>query len=246
MPLIFTLAWRNLFQDRIRLVATVVGIVFSIVLVTVQLGLYLGFERMIATMIEHAEADLWIAPSDTKSFESTTLLDGRARFQARPIEGGVEASPVMIGFAFWRKPNGGSQIPVFLVGVQPGSRALQPWNVVEGRLEDLATPDAVAVDSSYFDRLGVSSIGQFAEIRDQKARTAVVTRGIRSFTTTPYVFTTLDRARSYMGAPQNAATYFLVRLAPSADLSAVRSKLAANLSDAEVLTSKEFASRSRT
>src|SRR5215831_12334392 len=45
MSLIYRLASRNLFHDRLRFVATVVGIVFSIVLVTVQLGLYLGFGR---------------------------------------------------------------------------------------------------------------------------------------------------------------------------------------------------------
>src|SRR5437764_14955048 len=38
MPLVFTLAFRNLFHDRLRLVATVIGIVFSIVLVMVQMG----------------------------------------------------------------------------------------------------------------------------------------------------------------------------------------------------------------
>ena len=63
MPLIFTLAFRNLFHDRLRFIATVIGIVFSIVLVTVQMGLYLGFGRMVTTMIDHASADLWIMPT---------------------------------------------------------------------------------------------------------------------------------------------------------------------------------------
>ena len=46
MPLVFTIAFRNLFHDRLRFVATVIGIVFSIVLVTIQMGLYFGFGRM--------------------------------------------------------------------------------------------------------------------------------------------------------------------------------------------------------
>lgn len=37
VPLIFKLAARNLFHDRLRLAATITGIVFSIVLVTVQM-----------------------------------------------------------------------------------------------------------------------------------------------------------------------------------------------------------------
>jgi len=47
----FTLAFRNLFHDRIRLAVTMVGILFSIVLVAVQLGLYLGARNMIVSMI---------------------------------------------------------------------------------------------------------------------------------------------------------------------------------------------------
>ena len=45
MSLIYRLASRNLLHDRLRFIATVVGIVFSIVLVTVQLGLYLGSDE---------------------------------------------------------------------------------------------------------------------------------------------------------------------------------------------------------
>ena len=42
-----TLAFRNLFHDRVRLAVTLIGILFSIVLVAVQLGLYLGARTMI-------------------------------------------------------------------------------------------------------------------------------------------------------------------------------------------------------
>ena len=53
MPLKFRLAYRNLFHDRLRFIATIIGIIFSIVLVTVQMGLYVGFRRMVTTMIDH-------------------------------------------------------------------------------------------------------------------------------------------------------------------------------------------------
>ena len=57
MSLVLTLASRNLFQDRLRFIATSIGIVFTVVLVMVQMGLYLGFGRMVTTMIDHATAD---------------------------------------------------------------------------------------------------------------------------------------------------------------------------------------------
>ena len=244
MSLIYRLASRNLLHDRLRFVATVVGIVFSILLVTVQLGLYLGFGRIVTTMIDHASADLWIMPPGTKCFEDPSTLDERTRFQALSINGVAQAAPVVIGYAEWRIPAGGT-FPVFIVGSDLREGGLLPWNLVEGSLEALVIPGAVAVDRSYFDRLGVDGIGANAEIRGQKVEVRAVTSGIRSFTTTPYVFTTIDRARAFTGTAANKATYFLVRVAPSADVESVRRRLKANLSDVDVLTTAEFHDRSR-
>ena len=244
MSLIFRLSWRNLFHDRLRFIATVIGIVFSIVLVTVQMGLFLGFDRMVTTMIDHAPADLWIVPRDTKSFEDSSLVDERERFRALSVAGVAEALPIIIGFAQWRLPSGGTT-PVFVVGSDTRADGLHPWNLVEGSLADLAVPGAVAIDQSYFDRLGTKGLGASAEIRNQKVTVTAVTKGIRAFTTTPYVFTSLDQARTYVGTPPNKATYYLLRLAPDADIESVRSRLRTALSDSEVLTPGEFRSRSR-
>ena len=106
-------------------------------------------------------------------------------------------------------------------------------------------PDAVAIDRSYFEQLGIAQIGEHAEISNQKARVVAVTKGIRSFTTTPNVFTSLERARAYLGVPPNKANYFIVRISPNANAEVIRSRLAASLSDAEVLTSEQFRHRSR-
>src|SRR6188474_549144 len=244
MPLTFTLAFRNLFHDRLRLVATVIGIVFSIVLVMVQMGLYLGFGRMVTTMIDNASADLWIMPKGTKCFEDPSLLDARQRNRALSVPGVAEAIPVVIGFADWRTPSG-SSTPVFVVGSDLRSGGLQPWNLVEGRIESLSTPNAVAVDKTYFERLGISGLGARAEIRQRSVRVAAVTSGIRSFTTTPYVFMDVDRARAHTGVPSSKATYFLVRVGRGADVERVRRDLQDSLSDVEVLTTTEFSDRSR-
>src|SRR5262249_33764094 len=125
------------------------------------------------------------------------------------------------------------------------SEGLHPWNLVAGSVDALSIPGAVAIDRSYFERLGSKGLGDNAEIRDQKVEVTAVTSGIRSFTTTPYVFTTLDRGRNYVGTSSNKATYFLVHLARGADREAVRRRLNATLVDAEALTPEEFASRSR-
>ncbi len=244
MSLILTLASRNLFHDRIRLIATVVGIVFSIVLVTVQLGVFMSFERMITTMIDHAQADFWIVPAETKSFEDASLLSGRERLHALSIDGVTEAIPVVVGYASWRMPNGGASKSVILVGTPLTSNGTYPWDVVEGSRGDLSMPGSVAIDRSYSTQLGIAQVGGKAEINNQKARVVAMTKGIRSFTTTPHVFTSLDTARAYLGVPPSKANYFIVRVAPHASATAIRNRLAASMPDLEVLTSEEFRHRS--
>jgi putative ABC transport system permease protein len=240
----FVVAARNLFHDPLRFIATIIGIVFSMVLVTVQMGLFLSFARTVTTMIDHTPADLWIMPLATKCFEDPSLLDERDRFRAMSLEGVVDAVPMLVSFAQWRVPSGGTT-PVLVVGTDLRKPGLLPWNIVAGDLNALSIPDAVAVDQTYFGRLGINGLGDTVEIRDQKAEVRLLTEGIRSFTTTPFVFTSLDRARSYTGTPPNKATYLLVRAAPGTDVARLQARLKKTLDKAEALTPAEFSSRSR-
>ena len=83
----FTLAFRNLFHDRIRLAVTLVGILFSIVLVAVQLGLYLGARNIIVSMIDRADGDLWVMAYGTKNFEEAQPISA-AREVRRAVHSG--------------------------------------------------------------------------------------------------------------------------------------------------------------
>jgi putative ABC transport system permease protein len=244
IPLILKLAARNLFQDRLRFVATVIGIVFSIVLVTLQLGLFLSFERMVTTMIDHAPADFWIVPLGTKCFEDPSFLDASDEARILSVAGVSDATPVVIGFTPWSVPGGGTT-PVFVVGSSEGPTGLRPWDIVAGDLAALSRPNAVAVDQTYIGRLGVSDIGQSTDIRDQKALVGAMTKGIRSFTTTPYVFAALGQAEAYIGTPPNRISYLLVRTSPGADTARIGRALLARLSGVEVLTPEAFSARSR-
>lgn len=244
MSLVLTLASRNLFYDRLRFVATMVGIVFSVVLVMIQMGLFLGFGRMVTTMIDHASADLWVLPKGAKCFEDPSLLDAKLRDKVASVAGVASVVPLVIGFSDWRLDSG-EMTPVFIVGADLKDGALQPWNVDEGDVKALAQTGAVAVDRSYFDRLGINRIGDTAEIRGHRVKVVALTDGIRSFTTTPYVFVDLKNARLYTGTFPDRASDLIVRLKPDADRGKVVEAIRAQAGDAEVLSSDEFRSRSR-
>src|SRR5437763_7336526 len=244
MSLTLTLASRNLLHDRLRFIATLVGIVFSVILVMIQMGLFVGFVCVVSTMIDHASTDLWVVPKGAKCFEDPSLLDLKMRDRIAAISGVTATIPLVIGFSDWRL-EGGEVTPVFIVGTDLRDGALQPWNVVKGNVQALAERGAVVVDRSYFDRLGVSGVGSTAEIRGHHVHVVAVTDGIRSFATTPYVFVDQKSARTYTGTPNDRASNLLVRLNPAADRENVLQAVRAQAGDAEVLTADAFRSRSR-
>lgn len=245
MPLSLTLALRNLFHDRLRFIATLIGIVFSVVLVLVQMGLYSGFGRMVTMVIDHADTDLWIVSRGVNSMEDISQFNSDIKDKVLAVDGVAEAVPLVIGFSDWHLPEGGERTPIFVIGSDPKLRGLSPWNVVEGAAQDLSAPGTVAVDRSYYDRLGISGMGSTAEINRHKVRVAVVTDGIRSFTTMPYVFSNLDAARSYLGLPPDKISQMLVRIKPGSDLTRVRQDIRSKVTNVEVLTPQEFRQRSR-
>jgi len=239
----FTLAFRNLFYDRIRLAVTMVGILFSIVLVAVQLGLYLGARNIIVSMIDRSDGDLWVMAYGTKNFEEGQPISARERFTALSIPGVAKAIPLIVSFTDWRKPSGGATL-VVVIGSDAEDGGLRPWNVVEGDISGLGARDAVIIDKTYLRDLGITSVGDTAQIGSSRVRISGFTDGIRSFTVSPYVFTTLNRARSLLDMPADMLTYVLVKLEPGADPEAVRKALREKVPNSDVLTKAEFHDRS--
>ncbi|MGQ0456458.1 MAG: ABC transporter permease [Hyphomicrobium sp.] len=244
MPMAFKLAYRNLFHDRLSFIVTIVGIVFSVVLVAIQSGIYLGSEKKIAAILDAAPADLWIVPLGTKSYDDPSPLSGRERHMALSVPGVAQAEDMVVSFARWRKPEGGTTT-VLLIGSEAESDAPLPWNVVEGSREALNAPNTVAIDKSYFPDLGIKSVNDQAEINGVNVEVAATTKKIRSFTTLPFVFTNIEEARRLTGTGQNQASYERILLAPGADRDAVKKEIEARLPDAEVLTQAEFTKRSQ-
>ncbi|HRN88069.1 ABC transporter permease [Hyphomicrobium sp.] len=242
--MILTLAFRNLFHDRIRLAVTLVGILFSIVLVAIQLGMYLGSSRMITDMIEKSNGELWITAFDAKSFEEGgILLTSRERHQALATPGVQAVVPLVVSFAEWRKAEGGST-RVVVVGTDAEDGGLAPWSLVDGTWQDIKSPDAVSADDTYFRELGIDGIGDTAQIGTGRVKVKALTHRIRSFTQSPYVFTPLQRARNLLGVDGDRASFYLVQLVPGTDVEVVRQELLKRLDGAEVLTKEEFHERS--
>ena len=98
------LAQRNLFHDKVRLAVTLTGIVFSVVLIVVQLGLFIGFTTATSNLIDHSGADLWVTSKNVPYVEQGVAFSERKLNQVRAVEGvgdaGREGENVVVTLDF--------------------------------------------------------------------------------------------------------------------------------------------------
>jgi len=243
----WNLARKLLVHDRLRFAVAIAGVSVSVMLVLVQVGLYLGFMDTASSIIDASTADLWVGKADNESFEFATPLDERARYKVASVPGVAGVQSVLINFAQQKLASGGD-LGVQVVGVETisGQRSLLgPWNVVAGDARRLVEPGAITVDASDYDKLRIDRVGHTAEIAGVRAEVVALTRGIRSFTTSPIVFSDLRTARSYL--PQlgdESVTYVLVAVAPGAEIAAVKARINA-LPHLAAYTTAEMSARTR-
>jgi putative ABC transport system permease protein len=239
-----SLAWRNTLQDRVRLALTLTGIVFALVLVAIQLGLFLGFTRTTTNIIDHSGVDLWVCGKGTPYFDVGSILPERRVYQLREIPGVQSTEKLIVRFSTWKRPDGGEET-IEIVGFNTATGTGAPWDVAEGSLADLDQRDAVMPDESYRDKLGVSRIGQVVEIQGRRARIVGFTRGIRSFTTAPFVFASFQHALDYAPLKESETIYILVRAAPGVDPVRLRDRIARSIPGVDVYTTFDFSLKTR-
>jgi putative ABC transport system permease protein len=217
-------------------------------LVLVQVGLYFGFMNTASSIIDASAADIWVGKKSNESFEFATPFDERAFYKVASVPGVAHAERVIMSFAQFKLADGGD-LGVQVVGVEttPGRRPLlAPWNVVAGDMRRLAEPGAIVIDQTEYAKLKIDRVGHTTEISGVRAEVVAMTRGIRSFTTSPIVFTDLRTARSYL--PQlgdEPVTYVLVEVAPGADIAAVKARIDA-LPHLAAYTTAQMSMRTRT
>jgi putative ABC transport system permease protein len=238
------LAWRNFACDRVRLGVAVAGVGFAVVLMTVQLGLLIGFATTSSSLVDHARADFWVVPTETQDVDHAGQMPDRWKYRIDGFADVASVTSLLVRFAYWVRPDGGNE-SVIVVGIDPVDPALVPWNFVVGSPESLRFPDGIAIDRLYAKTLGVTKLGQVVEIGGHRARVVAFTSGIRTFTQSPYVFASLDTARRLTDQPTNWTNYLLVRAREGSDLPTLRRALQEKLPSADVWSARGFSWQTR-
>jgi putative ABC transport system permease protein len=236
------LAIKAMLADRAKLLTSLLGVTFAVILVNLQGGLYLGLMQKASMLVECGDADVWVGHRHMSNVDIGTYIPERWVHRVRAVEGVERADPYIVMFTQANMPDGRFEV-VMIVGSDSASLLGNAWNMAEGRAEAIRQPDAVLIDISDAEKLGNCKVGDLREINGQKARVVGITRGIVGFSTNPYVFTTMERARSkYIpGVPPGQCSYFLVKAKPGTDIQALKARIRERCPELDVYDRKQYA-----
>jgi putative ABC transport system permease protein len=238
----------TLWHDRQRFLPGVLAVAFSSLLIALQCGLLLGIFSITSIPIDHTSADIWMGAPEVLSVDLGQTIRGShvGRLAVQPEV--VRAEPFMQGFSYWSKPGGGRELCMVIGShLKPNSLgrvdALSP-----DMLKQLDIPGNIVVDESDLERLGISGIGAKAEISNQRVRVIGLTHGLKSLAG-PYVFCSLDTARSLLGGKltghTDQITYVLAKCRNPEDAPRVVARMREQYKDVSTFTSSEFSFKSR-
>ncbi len=219
---------------------TVLGVATAFFLAGSQLGLLVGWTNTTTGLIRHADVDLWIMAENTPAFDYGTAIPLQRVYQARSVTGVDWAEGLFMAWNIWERPDG-RRVNIELVGLDE-SGVGGPWELSEGSLNVIHEPSTVIVDELFLDLLGVEAVGDEMEILGERVRVGGISRKVRTFTASPFIFASIDDAirydKRYRG---DEITYVLVRCKAGADIGKIQNLIRENVPDVDVMTTHDFA-----
>jgi putative ABC transport system permease protein len=229
---------KMMFFDRLKLIGTLFGVVFAVVLGNFQAGTFLSLVNKNRMFVDNTAADIWITPPGTRQFQGGKPLTDAQLNRARVTQGVAWAEPLIVQTAALQLPNGDSE-PVSLVGTRAPRYAGGPWNLVAGSTAALNSPDAVIFEDAEREKFGGLNLGSVRELAGHKVQAVGFTWGLLPFAPA-YAFAEQELVRSILKLKADQHTFLVVGLAAGADAKEVRARLQEALPDTKVMTRSEY------
>lgn len=229
---------RMMFYDWLKLLGTLFGVVFAVLLGNFQMGTFLALLGKNRMFVENAQVDIWVTPPGTRQFQGGKPLTDAQLNRARATPGVAWAEPLVVQTAQLVLPNGGSE-PVSLVGTRAPRFAGGPWNVLKGDVGALSIPNGVFVEDAEREKFGGLNLGSVRELAGHKVQVVGLTWGLLPFAPA-YAFAEQTLAREILKLPPDKHTFITVGVEPGADAAEVRQRLQEALGDTRVMTRAEY------
>src|SRR5689334_6300967 len=136
------LALKAMLADRGKLVTSLLGVAFSVVLINLQVGLLRGLIQKASLLVDYGQADIWVGHKHMDNVDTGTFVPERWVVRIRGVEGVERADPYIVGFGQMKMPDGRSE-NILVVGCEPASPMGKAWSLAEGNSDPALHPDGI-------------------------------------------------------------------------------------------------------
>lgn len=181
--------------DRTKLLGIVFGIAFSSLLMTQQMGVFLGVMELSRHPVDASRADLWVCDPHVQMTAISWQLRPADVQRVASVEGVAWASALNVRPEQVRRADGSyEQCQMF--SVDPRTLAGGPTGMLAGRAEDLCRPDAVVLDAEAAKKLATGSgservpvrLGDRLAVGEREMTVVGISRTLRNFQFQPVIW----------------------------------------------------------
>jgi putative ABC transport system permease protein len=227
-----------MFHDKLKMVGTMLGVVFAVVLSNQQAGTFLGLLYKNIMFVRNTSADLWIVPPGTENLQAGKTLSMGLLMEARATPEIAWGEPLIYAAGTVRLPKGGNEA-VTVIGTKYPNYPGGPWNLVAGDAQVLARADTMLFEDSERETLGGLNVGSVRELNGRRVIVGGFVWGLVPFGPS-FAFADYELARELIGMPSDQMSYALLGLRPGADAAEAKARLQKALPEALVLTRADF------
>lgn len=233
------LAFRNLFQNKIRLVISTGGVALALLLILSLDAIFTGVEKRITAYIENSGADIWVSQEDVFNMHmaSSSLPDNVAR-KVKAVPGVDSVSP--IHYLANNITVGDERNLAYVIGLTEDAELGGPWSVSAGR--SLPDEDEVIMDRGVAEKSGIG-LGDEVEILGNDFTVVGLTEGTSSLVNSIAFISMKDfenLRKSY-----DTFSFLLVKVSDGQSPEVVADRIKAQVRDVTVQTRDQFAGQER-
>jgi putative ABC transport system permease protein len=215
---ILKIALKLLVNDRSKFIALLVGITFAVFLMIMMMSMFSGILARSSASVYNIGAKIWVMDPAVNNATSSIPMPDYVLSKTRSIDGVKYAVPIYFGNALVKLKSGAYQA-VSVIGLDDATLYGRP-ELTEGKIEDIYAESAFfVVKDAEFKKLENPVIGTEFEINDHRGLVVglakVASGGLFGI---PTVYTTYNRAITYIPSMRFTTSYILIEPKSDADI----------------------------
>ena len=233
------LAFRNLFQNKVRLTISIGGVALALLLILSLDAVFTGVERQITAYIEHSGADVWVSQEDVLNMHmaSSSLPDSVVR-KVKNVPGVASVTPIL--YLTNNVIAGDDRNLAYIIGLPEKAGLGGPWEVSSGR--SLPGESQAIIDRNVAEKSGIG-LGDTVEILGEEFDVIGLSEGTASLVNS-VAFISMDDFKDMRGS-YSTISFLLVKVLDSESPEVVAARIQRQVRDVTAQSGNAFAAQER-